>query len=73
MGMPAADLQNIEEVKVKVLQVDSDFDFVMISERFEESLILLAELLCWPLEYVTGLKHNVRKDILKVSCTTRKY
>ena len=33
----------------------------MITERMDESLILLADLLCWPLEWVVHLDLNVRK------------
>ena len=39
----------------------------MISERFDESMVLMADLLCWPLEKVTSLKVNARKPHLKVS------
>jgi hypothetical protein len=38
----------------------------MIAERFDESMVLLADLLCWPLEKVTSLKVNARKPHLKV-------
>lgn len=33
----------------------------MIAERMDESLILLADLLCWPLEWVVHLDLNIRK------------
>ena len=39
----------------------------MIAERFDESMVLLADLLCWPLEKVVSLKVNARKPELKVS------
>merc|ERR1712083_66081 len=38
----------------------------MIAEFFEESMVLLAHFLCWPLEWVTGISHNVRKPDTKV-------
>ena len=38
-------------------------DFVGITERFDESLVLLAQELCWPLHFVTGLKKKVLIDI----------
>lgn len=37
----------------------------MVSERMDESLVLLAELLSWPLEWVTHLDINVRKPEVK--------
>ena len=37
----------------------------MIAERMDESLVLLADLLCWPLDWVSHLDLNVRKQELK--------
>ena len=37
----------------------------MIAERMDESLVLLAHLFCWPLEWVTHLDLNVRKPEIK--------
>ena len=33
----------------------------MIAERMDESLILLADLLCWPIEWIAHLDLNIRK------------
>ncbi|XP_065217694.1 galactosylceramide sulfotransferase-like [Planococcus citri] len=41
-------------------KIDREFDFVMITEYMEESLVLLANLMGWPLEYVAHLDLNVR-------------
>ena len=41
--------------------VDQHFDLVMLSERMDESMVLMADVLCLPLEEVTSLKNNVRK------------
>ncbi|XP_065218692.1 galactose-3-O-sulfotransferase 3-like [Planococcus citri] len=40
-------------------KIDREFDFVMIMEHMEASLVLLANLMGWPLEYVAHLKMNV--------------
>lgn len=45
----------------KIQKLDDEFDLVLVAERMEESLVLLADRLCWPLEYVTHLDLNVRK------------
>ena len=37
----------------------------MITERMEESLVLLAHLFCWSLEWVTHLDLNARKQEMK--------
>ena len=67
MGVPVVDLRSVGRINEMIVQADIDFGFVMISDKFEESLVLLADLLCWPLEYVTGFKKNVRKDTVQVS------
>lgn len=33
----------------------------MIAERMDESLVLLADLLCWPIEWISHLDLNIRK------------
>ena len=42
-------------------KIEKQFGLVVIAERMEESLVLLADYLCWPLEYVTHLDLNKRK------------
>ena len=46
---------------MKIKQMDQDFDLVMIAEDFESSLVLLSDVLCWPLANMTSLKLNARK------------
>ena len=40
---------------------------MLLAERFEESMVLLASKLCWPLDLVKSLKVNARKEAYKVS------
>ncbi|KAI1307275.1 Galactosylceramide sulfotransferase [Halotydeus destructor] len=47
--------------------IDSIFNLVMITERMDESLILLKELMCWSLEDVVVFKHNPRSQEFKMS------
>ena len=66
MGMPVGDLKYIDRIHKMIAKAEVEFDLVMISEKSEESLILLASRLCWPLNYVTGFNHfNVRRDMAK--------
>ena len=48
-----ARLNAIEEA---IEEIDTTFDLVMIAERMGESLVLLADLLCIPLQDVATLK-----------------
>ena len=66
MGMSEHHLFNLDMVKERINRSVNEFDFVMIAEFFEESLVLLADYLCWPLEFVVGVSHNVRKPEIKV-------
>ncbi len=49
-------------VGAKLKELDSDFDLVMVSELMDESLVLLAHLLCLPLHAMVGIKRNARKE-----------
>ncbi|XP_060029371.1 galactose-3-O-sulfotransferase 4 isoform X2 [Erinaceus europaeus] len=40
--------------------LDSVFDLVLVSEYFDESLVLLADALCWELDDVVGFMHNAQ-------------
>jgi len=61
LGMDNEDINNHEAVKLKIKQMDEDFDLVMIAEDFDSSLVLLSDVLCWPLQNMTSLKLNARK------------
>jgi len=65
LGLRLEDLTNHLKVKEKVRQVKEDFDLVMIAEDFPSSLVLLSEVLCWPLQNMTSLKLNARKKSAK--------
>ena len=69
MGMLERDAFDVDIVKAYIKNFKKEFDFIMIAEFFEESLILLAHYLCWPLEFMVGVSHNVRKSDKKVSNT----
>eukprot|EP00092_Neocalanus_flemingeri_P093291 GFUD01118556.1.p1 GENE.GFUD01118556.1~~GFUD01118556.1.p1 ORF type:complete len:232 (+),score=53.28 GFUD01118556.1:25-696(+) len=61
LGMDKEDINNHEAVERKIKQMDEDFDLVMITEDFDSSLVLLSDVLCWPLANMTSLKLNARK------------
>ncbi len=44
----------------KIATFDEQFDLVLITERFEESMVMLQDLLCWPLEEFAFLRQNER-------------
>ena len=52
---------NLTAIKEKIDDIDASFDLVMIAEHFEESMVLLRDLLCWHDHDVTHLNLNSRK------------
>ncbi len=65
LGMEREETGNATLVEEKIRQVGEQFDLVMITERFDESMVLLADLLCWPLEDVLYIRQNERLDKLR--------
>ncbi|XP_006972996.1 galactosylceramide sulfotransferase isoform X2 [Peromyscus maniculatus bairdii] len=49
-------------VQEHILEVERRFHLVLLQEYFDESLVLLRELLCWDLEDVLYFKLNARRD-----------
>jgi len=61
MGMPEDDIKNSFKIHEHIKELQNEFDFVMIEEMFYESLVLLADKLCLPLEYMIGFETNAIK------------
>nr|XP_014333715.1 PREDICTED: galactosylceramide sulfotransferase [Bos mutus] len=52
------------QVQEHILEVERHFHLVLLQEYFDESLVLLKDLLCWELEDVLYFKLNGAKSIL---------
>lgn len=61
-GLPVGSLDNEYAVAAKIAQIETNFDLIMVMERFDESLVLLRELLCWDWDDMTYLKLNSWQD-----------
>lgn len=74
LGMNHIDMEQPDQVNSKISHLDSQLHLVLIAEHFDESLILLAKLMCWDLSDVRYLKQNVRKSskVSAISDTSRK-
>ena len=46
-GLELGHLANETAVRAKIDEIDANFDLVMVAERFDESIILLRDELCW--------------------------
>lgn len=60
LGFDAEDFNSSSSVAEFVEKIDTEFDLVMMSEWMEVSLVLLADLMNWPLDNVMSLKLNSR-------------
>ncbi|KAG0433380.1 hypothetical protein HPB47_019976 [Ixodes persulcatus] len=62
LGFEADDERTERAIPALIQAVDRRFHLVMIAERFVESLVLLGRLLCWDIDALVTLRHNVRSD-----------
>lgn len=56
LGTTHVEMEDPDTVDDKISKYDSEFDLVMIAEYFDESLVLLAQLLCWDLSDVRSVE-----------------
>lgn len=61
MGLSPEIFDNPEAMKCEIERLDREFDLVMVSNRMDESLVLLAHLLNWSFKDVVHLDLNRRK------------
>ena len=58
-------MDNETAVSEKIAEMENTFDLVMIADRFDESMILLKDLLCWDYRDITNVKLNARRESTK--------
>lgn len=66
-GLDPAFFNNWTAINDKIAEVDSTFDLVLITEKFQESMVLLKNLLCWDYGDLTSLKLNAHDASTKSS------
>ncbi|XP_014663917.1 PREDICTED: galactose-3-O-sulfotransferase 3-like [Priapulus caudatus] len=70
LGLPARHRRNETEIAEFLRRTDEDFDLVLIREYFDESLVLLRRLLCWPLRSIVYQTRNAKTYETSVTPTT---
>jgi len=65
LGLVTNDFKNIEMINKHINMIERDFDFIMIFEYFDASLVLFANRMQWPLEKVAYLPLNARNNTYK--------
>ena len=61
LGLEQESMQNMELVKSYIDEMEREFNLVMITEYFDESLILLKRLVCWDFEDIVYYKLRSKK------------
>ncbi|XP_078000046.1 galactosylceramide sulfotransferase-like [Glandiceps talaboti] len=62
LGTDVNDMYNMPKLEARIKELGNIFDFVIITEYFDESLILLREMMCWELDDVVSFKLNARSS-----------
>jgi hypothetical protein len=57
-GFPFQQIKNMEFIDSKIREIEKNFNLILIQERFDESIILLKDLLCWDNTDILHLKLN---------------
>ena len=69
-GLDEKLFENMTAIKSKIEEIDSTFALVLLTEKFDESMILLKDLLCWDYRDMTSLKLNAQKSSSKSKVST---
>ncbi|XP_054169274.1 galactose-3-O-sulfotransferase 4-like [Oppia nitens] len=69
LGMNVIDFTKPFTIKKYIDKLDTIFDLVMVSERMDQSLVLLKNLLCWSTDDIIAFKLNARQKTAKSGLT----
>ncbi|XP_006825848.1 galactosylceramide sulfotransferase-like [Saccoglossus kowalevskii] len=72
VGLELKNYNNESLVDNVIQQASNEFDLVMIAEYFDESLVLLKNLLSWDFEDILYLEKNKRNNNLRFQIDSRK-
>nr|XP_054771424.1 galactosylceramide sulfotransferase-like isoform X1 [Lytechinus pictus] len=67
LGLDPENMESKAKIADTILEVQLRFHFVMIAEYFDESLVLLKELMCWNFDDITYLRLNARERTHRTS------
>ncbi|XP_006813692.1 galactosylceramide sulfotransferase-like [Saccoglossus kowalevskii] len=70
LGLSPQETLDAKKVSEKINALHSEFDLVLVTEYFDESLILLRDKLCWSLDDILYISSGIRSDGRRRSITT---
>ncbi|KAL9954752.1 hypothetical protein ACROYT_G042326 [Oculina patagonica] len=62
LGLDYRFYQNVTAIKEYISFLEKEFDLVLISDYFDESVVLMKRLLCWKFDDILHIKTNKRID-----------
>ena len=60
LGFDFMDLEPDPSIRKFLRQLESEFSLVLITEYFDESLVMLKRIMCWQLDDILYIKQNQR-------------
>ena len=54
--MQVGKMENKSDIRDRIMFYEKEFDLVLLAERFDESLVVMKNILCWDLQDVLYLK-----------------
>ena len=67
LGLNVSEFDDNQTINAFIEELDSIFDLVLISDRMNESLVLLRNQFCWSVNDIVAFKLNARKETYKTS------
>ena len=64
--MQVGKMEENSELRERIMFYESEFDLVLLAERFDESLVVMKELLCWDLQDIMYLKVSNQISTLSI-------
>ena len=64
--MQVGKMEDNSELRERIMFYESEFDLVLLAERFDESLVVMKEVLCWDLQDIMYLKVRNRISTLSI-------
>ena len=56
LGMQVGKMEEKSDLRDRILFYESEFDLVLLAERFDESLVVMKDVLCWDTQDIKYLK-----------------
>lgn len=72
LGLKVNQFEDMASIQKRLLILEYELDLVLITEFFDESLILLKKEFCWSFEDILYISKNIHVESLNVSSTLEK-